>query len=240
MNIPFRYLVCTVALSSALVSPAFAAEAPLKSFLAPHAMTVTVKEIGPVTQTTDLQILCIFKHGEYDQYIEAMQDFNDNQGKLISTLRGRGEFIGELGETFLYVPPAGSITPARVLLIGVGDAKSISLDRLRLAGRIAAREAVRLEATHVSFAPTLRDQGSHAVDVGDGDAAVVEQMLLAYDTEKRLQAQHLAPNFSIDEWVIEAGPKYFEGAAAKVGAAVEHAKAAIAERDGRPYATSPQ
>jgi hypothetical protein len=73
---------------------------------------VTVKMIGPVTQTTDLQIVCLLKHNPSgDQYIEAMQDFNDKLGGVLSSLRERGEFVGEPGETLLLHPPAGSITP---------------------------------------------------------------------------------------------------------------------------------
>src|SRR5690242_21489753 len=61
--------------------------------------------------------------------------------------------------TLFRSPPPRSITPKRVLLIGMGEAKDVSLDKLRLVGRIALREAVRLGAKNVSFAPTLRDQG---------------------------------------------------------------------------------
>lgn len=223
-------------LGAPAASLAETAKTPEKSFTTPGGFALSVKQVGPVTQTTDLQILCVLKHDPAgDKYIEAMQDFNDKQGGLLSALRERGEFVGELGETFLYTPPARSITPKRVLLIGVGDAAGLSLDRLRLAGRIALREAVRLGAKNVSFAPTLRDQGSEVIDVGEGDAAVVEQVLLAYDTEKRLQQQGLAPRFSLTSWVIEAGPKYFEGATTHVEQAVKAAGEQLQQRDARPY-----
>ncbi|ATB37039.1 Putative cytosol aminopeptidase [Cystobacter fuscus] len=212
------------------------AKTPEKKFDAPMGVSLSVKQIGPVTQVTDLQIICVLKHDPAgDQYIEAMQDFNDKQGGLLSSLRERGEFVGELGETFLYTPPPRSITPKRVLLIGMGEAKDVSLDKLRLVGRIALREAVRLGAKNVSFAPTLRDQGSTLIDVGEGDAAVVEQMLLAYDTEKRLQQQGLAPKFNLSSWVIEAGPKYFEGVTTHVGEAVKAASEQIKQRVDKPY-----
>ncbi|WP_063724996.1 M17 family peptidase N-terminal domain-containing protein [Cystobacter fuscus] len=215
------------------------AKTPEKTFDAPMGLKLSVKQIGPVTQVTDLQILCVLKHDPAgDQYIEAMQDFNAKQGGLLSSLRERGEFVGELGETFLYTPPPRSITPKRVLLIGVGEAKDVSLDKLRLVGRIALREAVRLGAKNVSFAPTLRDQGSTVIDVGEGDAAVVEQMLLAYDTEKRLQQQGLAPKFNLSSWVIEAGPKYFEGVTTHVEDAVKAANEQIKQRVDKPYVSA--
>src|SRR5215471_2221638 len=209
---------------------------PEKSVSAPRNVTVTVKMIGPVTQTTDLQIICLLKHNPAgDHYIEAMQDFNNKLGGLLSSLRERGEFVGNPGETLVFNPPAGSITPKKVLLIGVGEEAALTVDRLRFAGAIAAREAVRLGMAHVSFAPTLRDQGSTRIDVGEGDAAVAASFLLAYDTERRLQEQHLASGATIHEFVIEAGPQYFAGAAEKVGAAVQSAGAALAQREAKPY-----
>ncbi len=222
-----------------LMSMSAFAGTPEKSFKAPHDMKVSVKEIGPVTQKTDLQIISLLKHHpEGDKYIEAMNDLNEKLGKFLSTLRERGEFVGELGETFLFVPPENSIAPKQFLLIGLGDEKELSIEKLKIAGRIAAREAVRLKAKHVSFAPTLRDQGSSVIDVGEGDAAVVEQMILAYDTEKRLQEQKWAPKFDIKEWVIEVGPTYFDGAASKVEQAVKSAASEIQQRSNQPYSAT--
>ena len=162
-------------------------DAPIeKAVDAPDDLKVSVKMIGPVTQSTDLQIICVLKHDATgDKYIEAMKDLNDHLGGLLSSLRDRNQFVGDAGETLLFTPPANSITPARVLLIGVGAESELTLDRLSVAGRIAARESARLGAVHVSFAPTLRDQGSTRIDVGEGDAIVVHQFLLALDTEKR-------------------------------------------------------
>src|SRR5439155_17801674 len=115
---------------------------PEQSVSAARDVKVTVKMIGPVTQTTDLQIICLLQHNPAgDKYIEAMQDFNDKLGGVLSSLRERGEFVGEPGETLLLNPPAGSITPKQVLLIGVGEEAELTVDRLRLAGTIAARES---------------------------------------------------------------------------------------------------
>jgi len=221
----------------ALLAPVVRADAPVAKVIdGPDGVRVSVKMIGPVLQTTDLQIICVLKHDPAgDKYVEAMQDFNNKLGSLLSSLRDRGEFIGEAGETLLFTPPANSIAPKQVLLIGVGDEPALTLDSLRLAGRIAAREAVRLNAAHVSFAPALRDQGSSRIGVGEGDGAVVEQFLLAYDTETRLQAQGIAPRAAIADLTIEAGPKFFDGAIEKVTAAVASAANQAKRRDSAPY-----
>ena len=124
------------------------------------------------------------------------------------------------------------------MVIGLGEEKDLSLDSLRVVGRIAAREAVRLNAKHVAWAPVIRDEGNTALDVGEGDRAFIEQMLSAYDTEKRLQAQGLAPDFSIEDLVIEAGPTFFEDAAKQVGEGIESMTAVLAQRNAAPYGSA--
>jgi len=50
-------------------------------------------------------------------------------------------------------------------------------------------------------------------------------MLLAYDTEMRLQ----------EEWMVEAGPAYYDETVAGVKRATAEAKAAAAGREPKPY-----
>ena len=62
--------------------------------------------------------------------------------------------------------------------------------------------------------------------------------ILAYDTEVKLQEQGLSPASSVPSLTIEAGPKYFDGAATKVADAVTAVGAAIQQRDAAPYASN--
>lgn len=236
-NRPLFAASLSVALALDFTLPARADDVPKEqSFQAPHEMKMNVKMIGLVAQTTDLQIVCVFKHKPGgDTLVDALTDFNAKLGGLLSAVRDRGEFVGELGETFLFLPPAGAITPKQVLLIGLGDEKDLSLDTLRVVGRVAVREAVRLKAPHVSFAPTIRDQGNQTIDVGAGDQVVAENVISAYDTEKRLQSQGLAAPFSIDDWTIEAGPAFFASAAEKVSQGITAAASALTARTTQPY-----
>lgn len=209
-----------------------------QSFDAPHGLKVSVKMIGPYSQSADLQIVCAFQHkAGGDTYIGAMKDLDDKLGGLLSSLRNRGEFAGALGETILLTPPKGSIVAQRLLVIGLGEEKDLSLDTLKLIGRIAAREAVALQAKHVAFAPVIRDQGNNTIDVGAGDRNFIENVILAYDTEKRLQAQSLAPAFQIEDLTIEAGPTYFADASKQVQSGIGDASAQIAKRSDAPYST---
>jgi Cytosol aminopeptidase family, N-terminal domain len=205
----------------------------------PLGITVSVKMVGPYMEPADLQIICLFKHkSSGDTYQGAAKETDEKLGGMLSTLRDRGEFVGESGETILFTPPKGSIPAKRFMVIGLGEEKDLSLDTLRIVGRIAAREAVRLKAKRVAWAPVIRDEGNTAIDVGEGDRAFVEQMLAAYDTEKRLQAQGLAPQFSIESFVIEAGPSFFDGAVKQVGQGIDSMVADLAKRDSTPYAAT--
>ena len=225
------------------VEASFATEANTapaeKTFNAPHGLKVSIKMIGPYTEPADLQIICLFKHkASGDTYQGAAKDTDEHLHGILSALRNRGEFVGELGETFLFTPPSGSIPAKRFMVIGLGEEKDLSLDSLRVVGRIAAREAVRLNAKHVAWAPVIRDEGNTALDVGEGGRAFIEQMLSAYDTEKRLQAEALAPAFSVEDLVIEAGPTYFDDAAKQVGEGIESMTAVLAQRNAAPYGSA--
>ena len=210
-----------------------------KTFDAPRGMKVSVKIIGPYSEPADLQIICLFKHKPSgDTYQGAAKDTDQHLQGLLSALRNRGEFVGELGETFLFSPPSGSIPAKRFMVIGLGDEKDLSLDSVRVVGRVAAREAVRLQAKHVAWAPVIRDEGNTTIDVGEGDRAFIEQLISAYDTEKRFQEQGLAPAFSIEDIVIEAGPTYFEGAAKQVEAGIESVAAQLGQRITSPYTSA--
>jgi hypothetical protein len=206
---------------------------------APLGIKVSIKMVGPYMEAADLQIICLFKHkASGDTYQGAARDTDAHLGGILSALRNRGEFVGELGETVLFTPPGGSIPAKRFLVIGLGDEQNLSLDTLRAVGRIAAREAVRLQARHVAWAPVIRDEGNATIEVGEGDRAFAEQMLSAYDTEKRLQAQGLAPEFSIQTFVIEAGPAYFDSAVKQVGDGMSSITAELARRDSTPYGST--
>ena len=58
------------------------------------------------------------------------------------------------------------------------------------------------------------------------------------DTEKRLQAQGLAPTFSIESFVIQAGPSFFDGAVKQVGQGIDSITAELQKRDSTRYASS--
>src|SRR6266436_7357591 len=202
----------------------------------PLGIRLSIKMDGPYMEPADLQLICLFKHkASGDTYQGAAKDTDAHLHGLLSALRNRNEFVGELGETILFTPPRDSIPAKRFMVIGLGEEKDLSLDTLRIVGRIAAREAVRLKAKHVAWAPVIRDEGNTTIEVGEGDRAFTEQMLSAYDTEQRLQAQGLAPKFTIDSLVIEAGASFFDSAVKQVGQGIDSITAELKKRDPTLY-----
>jgi hypothetical protein len=179
----------------------------------PLGIKVSIKMIGPYTQPADLQIICLFKHkSSGDTYQGAAKETDAHLGGILSALRNRGEFVGELGETFLFTPPEGTIPAKRFMVIGLGDEKDLSLDSLRLVGRIAAREAVRLKPAtlpgHRSFATKATPPSKSARVTG----------LLWRNcfppTTRKSGSRHKGSltKFSIEDVVIEAGPSFFDSA----------------------------
>src|SRR5260221_13923246 len=108
-----------------MLSRAFAADtttAPKESVFPtkPLGITVSIKMVGPYMEPADLQIICLFKHKQAgDIYQSAAKETDEKLGGTLSSLRNRGEFVGELGETFLFTPPKGSIPAKRFMVIGL-------------------------------------------------------------------------------------------------------------------------
>ena len=94
--------------------------------------------------------------------------------------------------------------------MGLGDEDALSLKLMEAVGRVSLREAARLGVSRVAFAPLIRDQGNSRFGTGDVAAAVVCGVVLAYDTEKRLQKEGLCKDFTLEQWNVEAGQSYFD------------------------------
>jgi hypothetical protein len=226
-------------LLAALCVPAAADDphaAQESSVAGPGGLKLTVRMQGPYDAEVPLQVVCYFKHKPGgDTTLGAPVELDKRLGGVIASLRDRGEFVGDELETILLSPPEGAIKSNSLLLIGLGDEESLSLERMERVGRVALREASRLGAKRVAFAPLIRDQGSTRFGTGDVANAVVRGVLLARDTESRLQKQGLAQAYTIEEWVSEAGPKYFDETVSAVARAAEEAEASIASRPSTPY-----
>ena len=206
----------------------------------PDGLSLVVRMQGPYDADVPLQVVCYFKRtADSDKKMAgAPVELDKRLGGLIGSLRARGEFAGDDLETILIDVPDGKIKPKRLLLIGIGDVDKLSLDKMERVGKVALREAVKLGAAQVAFAPLIRDQGIDTIKTGDVETAVTRGMLLAYDTERRLQKQGFAKAYTLEAWVVEAGPTYYDETVAGVKTAITTAADAAKARDTKPYSTS--
>src|SRR5438067_3395001 len=160
-----------------------------QSFAASNGVTIKVRMEGPYTADVPLQVVCYFKYTPEGakRMTGAPVELDKRLGGVIASLRERGEFVGDEGETLLLIPRKDAIKAKALLLVGLGDEDALSLKVMERVGKVSLREAARLGVSRVAFAPLLRDQGNSKLATGDVATAVVRGMLLAYDTEERLR-----------------------------------------------------
>jgi hypothetical protein len=208
-----------------------------KAFDAPNNVKIKVRMEGPYTAEAPLQIVCYFRYTPDGamRMTGAPVELDKKLGGVIASLRERGEFVGDELETLWITPPKGSIKAKALLLVGLGKEEALSLKVMERVGRVSLREAAKAGVKRVAFAPLIRDQGNSKLPIGDVEIAVVQAMLLVYDTEKRLQKEGLAKPFTLDEWIVEAGHAYFDETAAAAEKAIQQATAALKDRSAKPY-----
>ena len=208
-----------------------------KSFDAPHNVKIKVRMEGPYTADVPLQVVCYFKYTPEGakRMTGAPVELDKKLGGVIASLRERSEFVGDELETLWITPPKNSIPAKALLLVGLGPEDSLSLKVMERVGRASLRAAAKAGAKRVAFAPLIRDQGNTKLPTGDVEIAVVRGMLLAYDTEVRLQKESLAKPFALEEWIVEAGPAYFDETVAGAEKAIQQAEAALKGRNTEPY-----
>jgi len=239
-HVVFATLAIFCLMTFSVVVQAEEAQAPAEKSLAGlHGVKLTVKAQGPYDADVPLQVVCFFKHKAAGDVTKgAPVELDKRLGGVITSLRNRGEFVGDELETLLLTSPAGTIKPTQLLLIGLGEETSLDLATLERIGRLALRQAAAVGAKKVAFAPLLRDQGNDTLSIGDVETAVVRGMLLAYDTDKRLQAEGLAAKYQLEEWIVEAGPAFFDETITGVQKAVDETTAEVAKKPVTKYATS--
>jgi hypothetical protein len=209
-------------------------------FAGPHNLTLKLRMEGPYTADVPLQIVCYFRYTKVGaaRMTGAAVELDTELGGAIAALRERGEFVGDEMETILIVPPPGSIKAKMLLLVGLGDESKLSLATMERVGQLALRETARLGVTGAAFAPLLRDQGNSALPTGEVERAVTRGFLLAYDTQKRLETEGFAKPFTLSEWIVEAGPKYYEETETGLMQGIQDAAKAASARLATPHAAA--
>ncbi len=163
---------------------------------------------GPDDTETQLQIICLFRSDPANTLHGSLIKMNEKLRGLFDRIRKPTLFRGELGETLLITPKPATIPAKKLLIIGLGDSQTFTLERMELVGSIAYREANRVGAAHPFFAPTLLDGGVDRYTTGQTSEQVVRGFLRAAAAEKILKQANDSAGASIQDLTYLAGPQF--------------------------------
>src|SRR5947209_16488621 len=167
-----RLVFCAMLLlvGAVFTSPhAYGQDVKEKAFDAPNDVKLKVRMEGPYTADVPLQIVCYFKYTPEGakKMTGAPVELDKKLGGVIASLRERGEFVGDEGETLLLIPPKDSIKAKALLLVGLGEEGALSLKVMERRGQVSLRAEARVGVRRVGFAPRIRDQGNSKLAAGD-------------------------------------------------------------------------
>ena len=158
------------------------------------------------------------------------QELGEAAGKLLSD----GDFSGKEGETTLIYAPDGLSTP-RLLLVGLGERASFTLDKLRRTSATAAKRARSLKLDEAAFTLPV-PAGFGAREAAEAAAEGAALGLYRFDRYKTGEENHELTAFTLvseDEDAVvagtEAGVKLAAGALLARDLANEPSNAATPE-----------
>jgi len=175
---------------------------------------------GPSTETTPLQVACVFEYTEGDIFTSppalpaaanGMVHLDQALSGLITDIRKSGKFTGHAFETILITPPAGAIRAQKVLLLGLGDRKKFTPELMITVAAVALREALRLGVSSFAFASDLKDGGV------DSPTSLVAQYEIkgAFDAlraQAYLKSKHMSTYTPLTKITLLAGGAFFTSA----------------------------
>lgn len=142
---------------------------------------------SPAETDTESQIICLFASAPENTLHGSLVEINEKLASLLDKIRKPALFRGDLGESVLLSPPAGSFSAKKLLIIGLGDSESFTPQRLELVGSIVYNESNRLGVAHPFFAPTILDRGVNKFATGEVSEAFMIGVLRTARTEKLLE-----------------------------------------------------
>lgn len=165
---------------------------------------------SPAETAADLQIICLFRSDPENTLHGALIETNEKLKGLLDRIRKPTLFRGELGETMLLRPPAGSLDAKRLLIIGLGDSEGFTPERMELVGAIAYREANRAEAAHPFFAPTVIDGGVTKYSTAEVAEQFIRGFLRGVRAHKVVMEAGAAREQTVQDLTYLAGPTHAE------------------------------
>jgi hypothetical protein len=183
---------------------------------------------GPATEVTPFQVACLFEYTEGDIFksppalraeLNGLVHLDKALNGLITEIRRTGKFSGHALETILIIPPKGTISASRLLLIGLGDRNAFNPDLMKEVGVVSMREALRQGVSHYAFASDIKDAGI-ASPTGEVAGNIVRGAISAYRTQSYLKAKGMGSFTPVIKLTLLAGMNFFEDAGEGIKAAI--------------------
>ena len=163
---------------------------------------------SPPDTNTELQVICLFESVPSNTLHGSLIEMDNKLNGLLDVIRSpsRGPlFSGELGETLLIEPKAGTISARRLLIIGLGASQTFTAARMNLIGDIVFSEADRLKVKNPFFAPTVIDGGVTGFSTGDVAEQFMRGFLRAREAQAELNSLGDAPRTAVEKLTFLAG-----------------------------------
>jgi hypothetical protein len=183
-------------------------QTPLSQLEVPNAPIPTYVLVqSPAETATDLQVICLFQSDPGNALHGSLVEINEKLAGLLEQIRKPSSFAGNFGETLL-IAPQGKMAAKRLLIVGLGDSKSYTPERMELVGSIVYRESSRLGVEHPFFAPTVLDGGVTGFSTGETAAWFVRGFWHAETTEKQLVDAGKSAGVAVHALTFLAGPTH--------------------------------
>jgi hypothetical protein len=110
-------MACVPGLTRTTLAQAQTQAKPAEIRIANAPIPTRVLVQSPAETDTELQIICLFRSDPENTFHGSLVETNDKLKGLLDKIRKPTLFRGELGETILIVPPAGSLAARKLLII---------------------------------------------------------------------------------------------------------------------------
>jgi Cytosol aminopeptidase family, N-terminal domain len=129
------------------------------TFPTPSSPAAGVLVQSPGETDTDLQVITLFESAPQKPLQGTLAQLDERLRGLLTQLRESGEFKAQFKETRLISPREGTIDARRLLLVGLGDPQTFTLERLQTVAQILFDKSLENNVRHPDFAPTDLDTG---------------------------------------------------------------------------------
>ncbi len=152
----------------------------------------------------DIQFVCFFDNTLNMTMEGGTADLDTHFDGQIKQLREKDLFRGKFLET-LAITPTTQMKAKKMILIGLGDPNKLTADNLYAVGKLVVKEANKMGAKSVCFAPDIKDAGVTTVPTGGVSNTVAKGMMKSIDDVKTLFEMKLVDNNNLNDITFLAG-----------------------------------